>query len=194
MTPGDRDRARLPDCLGDLGPVPLDRLALLGRGGRLELAVELVDGVEVPLVDALDHPDPVGLRRGGDVGPDGAPLHGVHAVERTLQPKRVDPGQLVHGVAMGERGLGEPLVAVEHVGQPAVEAQVPAPTLQGGVELVGVALAVPPARGHRGDRALGRDRADHRADGRAEPLGPEQDRLHPAASSSSVHPPHPACT
>ena len=51
MPPGIAIALACPIASATSASVPLDRPALR-RGGCLELAVELVDGVEVPLVDA----------------------------------------------------------------------------------------------------------------------------------------------
>ena len=126
--------------------------------------------------------DPVREGRVGDVGAHGPALYGVHAVEGMLEPLRVDARQLVDGVPVGERRGGEVRVGVEDVGQPPVEVQVVGAAVQHLDELGVVALPVLPAGGDGGDAALDLQGADRRPGRGPEPLGPEQDRGHPACT------------
>ena len=166
---------RVAEQLGDLVPVARDRLAGLGRGGRLQLAVQLVDGPQVPVVDVAHTPDGVREGRLGDGRARGPAGHGVHTVQGSLEPQRVEAGQLVHRVAVRQRLGREVLVAGQHVAEPAVEVQVAGAALHHLVELAVGGLAVLPAGGHRRHRALGRDRADDGARGREEALRAEED-------------------
>ena len=104
-----------------------------GGASRLELAVELVDG---PRGTSRRCPAPPRIASAkapsAEVGSGRCRrCDGVHAVERALQPERVDAGELVHGVALGEgvRRRSARRWSSTSV-QPAVEVQVAAATLQ----------------------------------------------------------------